>query len=169
MSVVRQPHQEPLWRDEFSVHAEDERYVTRRQFVKFLLLTSVAMFVGNLWILLRSWLFKRPVFPAFAVAEIGEIPVGGVKTFSYPTANDPCILVRTSDDTYVAFSQKCTHLSCAVFYSAKTDRLECPCHNGAFSVTDGRVIQGPPPRPLPRVTLERRGTTLIATAVLEGG
>ena len=29
----------------------DERYVTRRQFTKFLTLASLGMFVGNLWIL----------------------------------------------------------------------------------------------------------------------
>ena len=36
---------------------------------------------------------------------IGEIPVGGVKLFTYPTPKDPCILVRTASDTYVAYSQ----------------------------------------------------------------
>jgi Rieske Fe-S protein len=73
--------------------------------------------------------------------------------------------VRTSADEYVAYSQKCTHLSCAVYYSAAHGRLECPCHNGAFSVRDGSVLQGPPPRPLPRVVLQRRGNKLVATGM----
>ena len=38
---------EPLWKDEFSVQLADERYVTRRQFTKFLTLTSLGMFAGN--------------------------------------------------------------------------------------------------------------------------
>ena len=46
----------PLWREEVSIFAADERYVNRRQFAKFLVLTSAGMFVGNAWILLRSWL-----------------------------------------------------------------------------------------------------------------
>jgi Rieske Fe-S protein len=120
------------------------------------------MFVGNVWILVRSWLTRKPFYPAVAVAQAGEIPVGGVKLFLYPTSKDQCILVRTAADEYVAYSQKCTHLSCAVFYSAQHGRLECPCHNGAFSVRDGSVLQGPPPRPLPRVLLERRGQQLVA-------
>jgi Rieske Fe-S protein len=99
------------------------------------------------------------------VAKVGEIPVGGVKLFRYPRPEDPCILIRRSADEYAAYSQKCTHLSCAVYYAPKNDRLECPCHEGFFSARDGRVLQGPPQRPLPRVVLERRGDLLVATGM----
>jgi Rieske Fe-S protein len=167
MSRRREVDREPLWRDEFSVHAEDERYVTRRQFAKFLTLTSVAMAAGNLWILARSWLRRAPAYPERPIADVNELPIGGVKLFSYPTPNDACILVRPAADMYVAYSQVCTHLSCAVFFSARTQQLECPCHKGSFSVADGSVIAGPPPRPLPRVVMKRRGQTLVATG-LEG-
>ncbi len=156
---------EPLWRDEFSVHAEDERLVTRRQFAKFLTLTSIAMTAGNLWILAKSMMQRAPTYTARAVGAIDEIPVGGVKLFNYPAATDPCIMIRTAEDTFVAYSQVCTHLSCAVFFSAASRRLECPCHKGSFSVADGSVIAGPPPRPLPRVVLERRGGLLVATGM----
>jgi Rieske Fe-S protein len=162
MSPRDRSEREPLWRDEFSVYAEDERYVTRRQFAKFLTLTSLGMAAGSVWILAKSWFYRAPVYPQQAVGVVGEIPVDGVKLFTYPTPKDPCILVRTASDTYVAYSQSCTHLSCAVYFSAESRRLECPCHEGSFSVADGSVIAGPPPRPLPRVVLERRGTTLVA-------
>jgi Rieske Fe-S protein len=155
----------PLWREEFPVRAADERYVTRRQFGKFLVLTSLAMAVGNAWILVKSWWRHETQFPVQPVARLQEIPPGGVKLFRYPGPDDPCILVRTGLDAYVAYSQKCTHLSCAVYYSRETHRLECPCHQGAFSVADGRVLQGPPPRPLPRILLDRRGDTLAAVGV----
>jgi len=165
MSLFRNPSKEPLWKDEFPVFTSDERYVTRRQFTKFLTLASLGMFVGNLWILLKSRFAKTSTFPAVEVAETNEIPIRGVKLFTYPTPQDQCIMVRTGEEEYVAFSQKCTHLSCAVYYSATNDRLECPCHQGFFSVKDGSVLQGPPPRPLPQITLEREGTKLIAIAV----
>ena len=153
---------EPLWRDEFSISRSHERYVSRRQLAKFLTLGSLGMFAGNVWILIRSWLRKPQVYQAAVVATAGEIPVGGVKLFQYPKQGDQCIMVRTEDDSYVAYSQKCTHLSCAVFYAREENRLECPCHQGYFSITDGSVLQGPPTRPLPRVVLERRGEELIA-------
>jgi Rieske Fe-S protein len=101
------------------------------------------------------------------VAKVGEIPVGGVKIFQYPGPQDNCLLVRKAVDEYVAYSQKCTHLSCAVYYSQKNNRLECPCHEGYFSIDDGHVLQGPPPRALPRVELQRRGDELIAISIME--
>jgi nitrite reductase/ring-hydroxylating ferredoxin subunit len=162
MRWFRKPSSTPLWRDEFPVFTADERYVSRRQFTKFLTLTSFGMFVGNLWIYAKSLLYRAPVYPRVPVAQLGEIPVGGVKTFAYPAANDPCLMVRTGDDTYVAYSQKCTHLSCAVYYEKETNCIKCPCHQGYFAVADGSVISGPPPRPLPKVVLERNAGELIA-------
>ena len=162
MRWFRNPSKTPLWRDEFPVFTADERYVGRRQFTKFLTLTSFGMFAGNLWIFAKSLLYEPPVYPRVAVASLGEIPVGGVKTFTYPSANDPCLLVRTADDAYVAFSQKCTHLSCAVYFEKEKNWLKCPCHQGFFSIADGSVISGPPPRPLPRVVLEKNAGQLIA-------
>ena len=58
MPLLRSPSKEPLWRDEFSVFTSDERYVTRRQFTKFLTLASLGMFVGNLWIVAKSYFAK---------------------------------------------------------------------------------------------------------------
>jgi Rieske Fe-S protein len=93
--------------------------------------------------------------------------VGGVKLFQY--ADDQCILVRIGETSYAAYSQKCTHLSCAVYYEREKNRIECPCHEGYFSVEDGSVLQGPPTRPLPKVMLEQRGSDLVAVGMKAGG
>lgn len=156
---------DPLWREEISIFSADEKYVNRRQFAKFLVLTSVGMFVGNLWILVKSWLTGTPAYPLRRIASLGEIPVGGVKLFNYPTAADPCILIRTGDTALAAYSQKCTHLSCAVYYVHPSRHFECPCHQGFFSAADGRVLQGPPERPLPRILLQQKGDDLFAAGV----
>jgi nitrite reductase/ring-hydroxylating ferredoxin subunit len=156
----------PLWTEEFSVHASEDAYVLRRQFTKFLVLTSFGMFAGNTWIWIRSLLASESAaLPEVAVAKAADVPPGGVKLFSYPTANDPCILVRIPAGQLVAYSQKCTHLSCAVYYSAQKNRLECPCHEGYFSVENGRVLQGPPPRPLPRIRVVERDGQIYASGV----
>jgi arsenite oxidase small subunit len=157
--------EQPLWRDEFSIDQATDLYVTRRQFSKFLVLTSLGMFAGHLWILIRSWFSAKPSFQPQPVGTIDDVVVGGVKLFSYPTPEDPCIMVRTAPDSFVAYSQKCTHLSCAVYYAKDENRFECPCHEGYFSIEHGGVLQGPPPRPLPRVVLRRDGNNLIATGV----
>ena len=162
MKWFRRPSSAPLWQDEFPVFTADERYVNRRQFTKFLTLTSFGMLAGNLWILARSLFYRPPSYPRRDVAALDELPVGGVKTFAYPAAGDSCILVRTGTDSWAAYSQKCTHLSCAVYYAREQNRLECPCHQGFFSIADGSVLQGPPQRPLARVALEQRDGRLIA-------
>ena len=156
---------DPLWREELPVNAADERYVNRRQFSKFLVLTSLAMLAGNLWILAKSVFSKSAKLPVVPIAKIEEIPVGGVKLFAYPGPDDGCLLIRRSATEFTAFSQKCTHLSCAVYFAKETNRIECPCHEGFFSARDGRVLAGPPQRPLPRILVERRGDRLVATGI----
>src|SRR4051812_5005413 len=113
---------EPLWREEFSVSQSDERYVNRRQMAKFLTLGSIGMFAGNLWILGKSWLHKARVYQRRPVARVDDIRVGEVKLFQYPEPGEQCIMIRTAEDSWVAYSQKCTHLSCAVFYSREHNR-----------------------------------------------
>jgi Rieske Fe-S protein len=165
MSPLRRPSADPLWREEFSVFTADEQYVGRRQFAKFLVLTSVGMFVGQTWILFKSWFTTKPVFPEQVVATIADVPVNGVVLFSYPGPNDPCILVRLDAERFAAYSQKCTHLSCAVHYVRESGQLVCPCHEGHFSARTGQVLQGPPPRPLPRILLRKDGGRILAVGV----
>ena len=100
------PQGDPLWRDEFSVYAAEERYVSRRQFAKFLTMTSVGMFVGQVWILAKTWMAPKHTYPEVAIANVADIPVQGVKLFRYPTEHDTSILVRTDEETFVAYSQK---------------------------------------------------------------
>jgi Rieske Fe-S protein len=167
MQVTPGSSKKPLWSEEFSIHSAEDRYVLRRQFTKFLTLTSFGMLVGNAWIWVKSLLddpHEKPL-PEVAVANSSDIPVGGVKLFRYPTPQDAVIMVRKADGQVVAYSQKCTHLSCAVYYSKDNNRLECPCHEGYFSIDTGRVLQGPPPRPLPRIKVTERGGQIFATGV----
>jgi len=151
--------------EEFAIETAAEQYINRRQFSKFLVLTSLGMFVGNLWILVKSWLRRSPAYPARVIAGVNEIAVGDVKLFSYPEPADGCIMIRTGVNEIVAYSQKCPHLSCAVYYAREANRLECPCHEGYFSIVDGSVLQGPPPRALTRILLRQEGGRVIATGV----
>lgn len=64
-------------------------------------------------------------------------------------------LLRTSDGL-VAFDPQCTHLGCATRWDATTRLFLCPCHGGGFDL-DGRVVMGPPPRPLKRLAVKEDG------------
>ena len=60
------------------------------------------------------------------------------------------------DERFVAFSQKCTHLGCVVYYEPDEHRWHCPCHEGNFAAETGDVLSGPPVRPLGRIDVEVR-------------
>ena len=75
------------------------------------------------------------------------------------------MLIHTADGELLAYSQKCTHLSCAVVPRLEAGVLHCPCHEGYFDLRTGRNLAGPPPRPLPRIELEVDGDDVYAIAV----
>ena len=93
------------------------------------------------------------------------LSVGSAKMFDYPSTDDRCLLVRIDDTTFVAYSQACTHLSCAVVPKVAEGVLHCPCHQGYFDLRTGRNIAGPPPRPLPKITLDVKDGEIFATGV----
>jgi Rieske Fe-S protein len=140
-----------------------EAQPTRRNFVRIIAGVVVAAIVAALWGL-REW-YHRKLAPVRVIAHTDEIPLRGSKIFQYPTDTAPCILVRTSETEYVAYSRICTHNSCPVFWHPEDNAFVCPCHNGVFSVTNGAVLQGPPPRPLPRILLEIRGNDILAVGI----
>src|SRR5689334_11937730 len=95
MPIINQP-EKPLWSEELSVYASEDKFVLRRQFSKFLVLTSFGMLAGNAWIAVKSLLRQpKPKFPQLAIGRASDIAIQHVKLFNYPTPNDPCILVRT--------------------------------------------------------------------------
>ena len=162
----REFHEQPQWRNDFPIDWPQDELVARRDFAKFLVLTSFAFVVGQVWILVENVLRQRRGRPPVQkIAALDAVPVGGALTFSYPEPSDTCILVRTAEDRYLAYSQKCTHLSCAVTPNVSENCLHCPCHNGFFDLATGDPTAGPPRRPLPRITLDQRGGFLYATGV----
>ena len=50
---------------------------------------------------------------------------------------------------YVAVSTRCAHLGCPVHYAQASQRFICPCHGGVYDA-QGKVVGGPPVRPLDR-------------------
>lgn len=138
--------------------------ISRRGFTKWLSFAGVAAALGALAI---YWRERKTSYPVKVIGRVGEIPVGGSLVFPYPEDDRPCFLLRPAEDTYLAFSRLCTHHSCPVFYHPEENVFACPCHGGVFSATTGKVLDGPPPKPLPEVILERRGDEIVATGFVQ--
>lgn len=154
------------WRQDFPIDWPQDHYVARRDFTRFLMLSSLPFALVQLGIGVISWFRRdrnRP--PVKAIAPLAEIPVGGVVSFSYPGDDDPCLLFRPNDNILRAFGQKCTHLGCAVTPEVEKNCLYCPCHKGCFALDSGRPLAGPPRRSLPRIILENRDGIVYAVAV----
>lgn len=161
--------EQPLWRQEYPIDWGQSEYVSRREFVRLLLVTSFAFVVGQAYIVVQSLLRQGAAAPARAeIAAVADVPVNTTKLFYYPEAKDPCVLVRLAENEYVAYSQKCTHLSCPVIPDPAAGRIRCPCHEGWYDLRTGDVLAGPPERPLPRIALDVRDGRIFATGV-QGG
>ncbi|HEU5079079.1 MAG TPA: Rieske (2Fe-2S) protein [Opitutaceae bacterium] len=149
---------------DFPIERVEAEHVTRREFAKFLCVVSGGLAFGNAWVAVKDKLFPPFVIKGeFRVCGVDEVPIGGTHPFQIEGTKMPFILIRTRNDEWYAYEQKCTHLGCAVFYSPEHDQIECPCHNGWFEVRTGAVIQGPPPRPLPSLAvIIRDGSVFVA-------
>src|SRR5262245_48074920 len=157
--------EQPRWRQDFPTDTPEDEVLARREFTKFLVLTSGAFVAGQCWIGLMSLLREEKPFPETRLAAETDVPPRRVIEFRYPTADDPCLLIRLSGGGLVAYAQQCSHLSCAVIPDPEQGQLRCPCHNGYFEINEGRPIAGPPRRPLPRIKLEVRDGVIYATGV----
>jgi nitrite reductase/ring-hydroxylating ferredoxin subunit len=157
---------QPQWRSVFPIDWPQDHYVARRDFTKFLCLTSFAFVVGQFTIGVQNWLRRRRGQPPIVkIADLSQLPVGGAVVFHYPNETEPCLLLRTDADTLAAYSQKCTHLACAVVPDQRAGYLLCPCHHGYFETSTGRPLAGPPRRPLPRIVLRVQGDAVYATGI----
>jgi Rieske Fe-S protein len=159
---------QPAWRQDFPIDWPQDLYVERRDFLKFLVLTSAAFTAGQAWIAIQNWNRRRSGRPpVLRVTAIDALPIGGSLVFRYPDEHEPCLLVRLTASDFVAFNQKCTHLSCAVIPRPEEGNFFCPCHEGRFDLRTGVPIAGPPKRPLTRIVLERRGAEIFAVGIEE--
>src|SRR5438132_9757343 len=111
----RSQEQQPAWRNDFPVDWPQDHYVARRDFTKFMVLTSFAFVIGEIWIGIQNWFRRRREKPPHQpIATLDQVPVGTVLPFHYPGEHDPCLLLRPPEGPLLAYDQRCTHLSCGV-------------------------------------------------------
>lgn len=71
-------------------------------------------------------------------------------------------IVRAKEGYFYAFSAVCTHLGCIANWKSEDDIIACPCHGSKFD-KEGRVIDGPAPRPLTRfaIMVDEQGQLIV--------
>ena len=131
------------------------KLISRRNFLDWLLGTSFLVSAAVIGIPYLKFLFP----PSKVMEESGsKIPVakedeilrGRAKTVLFK--NMPVLLIHTPAG-FVAVSGICTHMGCFLKWDDLKQQIACPCHKAAFD-TNGAVIFGPPPFPLPSYRVE---------------
>lgn len=153
------------WKKDFPYKKHESTQVSRRDFAKFLTLVSGGLMVGSGLVAAKAYLLPADeVVGEHFVCDIKDIPLGGTRGFVIERSTIPYILVHLESGMFRAFEQKCTHLSCAVYYKPGTGIIHCPCHEGSFDALTGDVIAGPPPRALPQLEVVLKGEKIFVKA-----
>jgi nitrite reductase/ring-hydroxylating ferredoxin subunit len=95
-------------------------------------------------------------YPPQRIEGAESLMPGSALYFNYPARTDPAILVRSVEGEYYAYSCRCSHMGCSVYFERGARRLECPCHKGAYELQTGFVMNGPPTRALTQILLHMR-------------
>ena len=157
----RRPPEPEEWRQEFPYPWDADELVTRRDTLRFLLAGSGALFLATSALAIIGNLPGGPNVQSVAIAREGELGENEWRVFNFPDQYAQGILINLPGKGLVAYSDVCTHLSCAVIYQGN-GKLHCPCHEGLFDAATGDVLAGPPTRPLPKILLARHNGVIYA-------
>jgi quinol---cytochrome c reductase iron-sulfur subunit, bacillus type len=134
---------------------------SRRRALILFVNTTVALLGGGLTALLGAFALRREgratavrwiraaatadLQPGVPVPRVLAVP--RVDGWYRARARETVFLVWDGDRTVRALSATCTHLGCQVRWDGAEKKFRCPCHGGVYDAT-GKVLEGPPPRPL---------------------
>jgi len=130
---------------------------TRREFLVNLImgggiLSAFVLFIFNI----AKYIYPKlgaPTFRKVVIAKADEIELGQVKEVRF---GDQILYLANINGKYKVFSSICTHLGCRVRWEENNQRFFCPCHHAVFD-KDGKVLSGPPPRPLDEFKVDVEG------------
>lgn len=118
--------------------------------------------------------FRKPEATWKECGRLDDFPIGEITLVSLkPLAQrewpedwgiEAAWVSRTGEQEFVIYNVHCTHVGCPVNWSPQARRFFSPCHGGVFDA-DGRVLAGPPPRPLDRYEAKIENGRLLAGPV----
>lgn len=144
-----------------SSHTMEKPGKTRRDFLgKMTFITAAiaatGVLAGTLRLIKPNVRYEEP--SKFKIGKVEHFPEGATKNLT-----DKKVMIFSDGDGLYAISSICTHLGCLV--SLTEWGFQCPCHGSKYTL-EGKVIQGPAPRPLEwhEISQEVDGTLVVDTA-----
>lgn len=144
-----------------------EKKASRRDFVSYLLGGGLIAWAASVIYPIVAYLIP----PKQAEVEVSSVKVGKLADIEVNSGtivrfgNRPVLLIRSADGKLKAFDGTCTHLDCTVQYRADMQVIWCACHNGQFDL-NGRVVAGPPPKPLDEYSVILQGEEVLISKKL---
>jgi len=133
----------------------------RRQFILSVLLGGIGVILAGG----AGWSIWGYLAPPAGKGEKSKIrlarnlaPVGAAHFFQF--RGHPAVVLQVAPGKFHAFSAICTHLGCIVQWVSGRQEFLCPCHGGRYDA-DGRVLGGPPPKPLEVIPVAVAGEELV--------
>jgi len=133
--------------------------IPRRRFLRWLLGFSVVSTLAMVAAPVAAFLVPPKSSAAGSGGKVpagtlADIPLGKGKVVAM--GSKPAIVINTAQGV-VAYSAICTHLGCIVAFDDLSGMIVCPCHDGRFNPATGSVVSGPPPNPLPSISVSVEG------------
>jgi Rieske Fe-S protein len=91
-------------------------------------------------------LFTEDTYASTVISAVEGIGEAG-KTTAYVRRGSEDL--KEDPTEFIAISTRCAHLGCPVRFVPAAGNFICPCHGGVYDF-EGKVIGGPPVRPLDR-------------------
>lgn len=156
---------DPVSERQVAAPVDDRSVSSRRRFLRWLagltVFSTVAMVVTPVvGFLAPSKSGRAAAGGKVAVGTTADIPPGGGSVVAM--GSKPAVVVNTPQGVR-AYSAICTHLGCVVAWNDMVGVIQCPCHDGRFSPETGAVLGGPPPGPLPPITVSVEGDQIFLT------
>lgn len=130
--------------------SHDKEAFTRRMFLRTGFATLAISALASARATL-DFLFPKVLYEPSSVVRLRRPEEYPDDTVSFDEANR-FFIIRKSGQIAV-LSAVCTHLGCTVMHVPGDGSYKCPCHGSRFH-PDGRVQQGPAPKPLKWYHLE---------------
>lgn len=146
---------------------EEKVNVSRREFLHTsiqgvgLLLGASLFAPAVVYFLSPAW--KQEKEDWIFLGEAGKIPAGQpTKVEFVQRRKDGWMIIEEKKSAWVVtpngkdftvFDPRCTHLGCPYRWDEARREFLCPCHSAVFDL-EGRVVSGPPPRPLDRYVVK---------------
>ena len=142
----------------------DDKGMPRRRFLQ-VSVGSIGGLMGIGYLGLVGDYLNPPPLGSEPIKEVGKVSDFQPKTpklVSYQNGGveQGVFVINLEDQGWLALDFHCTHLQCAVNWIQGANYFACPCHGGRYDIT-GKVLGGPPPRPLHRRVIQIQGDSVM--------